>query len=103
MATGKEKNKKKIAVLVRERTDEALRMALGLTLCDDKVDVYLTGPAPPGTEQNRMSTGMLREMGAGLYWLSGFGHSRGEAQDFKPVSAEDLPAALLGYDIVIAY
>ncbi|VAX21523.1 hypothetical protein MNBD_NITROSPINAE03-798, partial [hydrothermal vent metagenome] len=26
---------KKIAALIRERQDEALRMALGITLCDD--------------------------------------------------------------------
>ncbi len=32
---------KRIAVLVRDRRGEALRMALGLTLMDDAVDVYL--------------------------------------------------------------
>ena len=93
--------KKKIAVLVRERTDEALRMALGLTLCDDAVDVYLTEAAPSASEQNRMSIDMLRTMGAGLYLLPGYC----EAADpvFKPVSGRDMPAALLDYDTVIAY
>ncbi|MDA8387799.1 MAG: hypothetical protein M0Z58_03910 [Nitrospiraceae bacterium] len=88
--------KKKIAVLVRERTDEALRMALGLTLCDDALDVYLTGAAPAGSEQNRMSIDMLRTMGAGLYSLF-------ETGDFTLVSERDMPRALLDYDIVIAY
>lgn len=98
------KNKKKIAVLVRERTDEALRMALGLTLCDDAVDVYLTGPVPSGTEQNLMSVEMLCLTGAGIYRLSGFGrHDEAWDPGFKPASAAALPAALLGYDIVIAY
>ena len=32
---------KKIAVLVRERQSEALRMSLGLILVDDQVDVYV--------------------------------------------------------------
>jgi hypothetical protein len=32
---------KRIAVLVRERQAEALRMALGLVLLDDAVDVYV--------------------------------------------------------------
>lgn len=32
---------KRIAVLVRERQAEALRMALGLMLLDDVVDVYI--------------------------------------------------------------
>lgn len=31
---------KKIAVLVRDRQEEALRMAVGATLKDDVIDVY---------------------------------------------------------------
>ena len=90
------KNKKKIAVLVRQRTAEALRMALGLTLLDDAIDVYLTGPAPGQDEQNRMSIEMLRAMGAGLYCLC-------EADEFTLVSEEAMPQRLLDYDVVIAY
>ncbi|MDA8085259.1 MAG: hypothetical protein M0Z75_01000 [Nitrospiraceae bacterium] len=88
--------KKKIAVIVRQRTDEALRMALGLTLFDDRVDVYLTGAGPARTEQNRMNMEMLRAMGAGLFSLC-------EADEFTRVDEDAMPGLLLGYEVVIAY
>lgn len=91
-----EKDKKKIAVLVRERTGEGLRMALGLTLFDDSVDVYLIGVAPGGSGQDRMNIEMLQAMKAGLYSLC-------EAGGFTRVKEEAVPERLLDYDVVIAY
>ena len=46
---------KKIAVLVRERQGEALRMAIGLTLRDDIVDVYVLDRPVDATEDNALS------------------------------------------------
>ncbi|MDA8169559.1 MAG: hypothetical protein M0Z59_07670 [Nitrospiraceae bacterium] len=86
----------KIAVLVRQRTEEALRMALGLTLMDDKVDVYLTVCPPEPTSQNAMNLEMLREMKAGFYALS-------DVEGFSRVEADRFSEILLGYDRVIAY
>lgn len=87
---------KQIAVLVKDRTEEALRMALGLTLYDDKVDVYLTGPGPAPTDMNLMNMEMLKAMKAGLYSIC-------EAEDFKRVSEDEMPQILLKYDFVISY
>ncbi|MDA8091741.1 MAG: hypothetical protein M0Z61_16165 [Nitrospiraceae bacterium] len=87
---------KNIAVLVKDRTEEALRMALGLTLYDDRIDVYLTGPAPAPTEMNLMNLEMLKAMKAGLYSIC-------EAEDFKRVNENEMPQILLKYDVVITY
>ncbi len=87
---------KRIAVVVKERSEEALRMALGLTLYDDMVDVYLAGHAPEPTEMNLMNLEMLKAMRAGLYCFR-------EADDFKRVNEQDMPDILLKYDVVISY
>ena len=87
---------KRIAVIVKDRSEEALRMALGLTLYDDMVDIYLTGPGPAPTETNLMNLEMLKAMKAGLYSIC-------EVEDFKRVSEEDVPQILLKYDVVIPY
>lgn len=41
---------KRVAVLVRDRPAEALRMALGLLLLGDEVDVYVLGRRLPASE-----------------------------------------------------
>lgn len=59
--------KKKIAVFVRERQAEALRMAVGLTLADDDVTVFVTGRKLADSGNIGMSLEMLQEMGAHIY------------------------------------
>ncbi|MDH3318573.1 MAG: hypothetical protein OEO84_02660 [Betaproteobacteria bacterium] len=58
---------KKIAVLVRERESEALRMALGLTLTDDIVDVYIVGRRLAASDEDLMNLELMREVGVGVY------------------------------------
>ncbi len=53
---------KKIAVLVRERQSEALRMSLGLILVDDVVDVYLLDRKLQATEETALHLETLKEM-----------------------------------------
>ena len=53
--------KKKIAVLVRDRQDEALRMALGLVLADDEVDVYVLDHKLADTEAVQLYLTTLKE------------------------------------------
>ncbi len=83
-------------MMVQERSEEALRMALGLTLYDDKVDIYLTCQGPEPTAMNLMNLEMLKAMKAGLYSVF-------EVDEFKRVSEEDMPQLLLKYDVVIPY
>ena len=53
---------KKIAVLVRERQAEALRVAVGLTLSDDRVEVYVLDRKIADTPQNATNIEVLTEM-----------------------------------------
>ncbi len=53
---------KKIAVLVRERQDEALRMSLGLILVDDLVDVYVLDRKLQAAGEAALHLETLREM-----------------------------------------
>mgnify|MGYP000126760382 CR=1 FL=1 len=89
--------RKRIAVIVGPRQGEGLRMALGLTLSNDQVDVYLRGPLREPSEQTRMSIEMLREVGAGLYVVEG------SEEGFSPVEPKELAQRLLGYDLVVPY
>ncbi len=53
---------KKIAVLIRDRQDEALRMALGLILMDDIIDVYILDRKVEDTDENKTSIETMRDM-----------------------------------------
>jgi hypothetical protein len=53
---------KKIAVLVRERQAEALRVAVGLTLNHDAVEVYVLDRKVAATPGNANNIEVLREL-----------------------------------------
>ncbi len=65
---------RKIAVLIRDRQEEALRMALGLTLADDRVDVYVLDRPMAWSRRSREYAALMAEMGIGLF--SNHPHSR---------------------------
>jgi len=58
---------KRIAVVVRDRESEALRMALGLTLADDVVDVYVVDRRLTASDDDLMNLELLKELGVGVY------------------------------------
>jgi hypothetical protein len=58
---------KKIAILVRERQVEALRMSLGLILADDVVDVYVLDRKLQQTEEGAMHLETMLEMEMKFY------------------------------------
>lgn len=58
---------KRIAVLVRDRQAEALRMALGLVLLDDTVDVYVLDRKLEDSEENRLHLSTLKEFDFPVY------------------------------------
>ena len=88
---------RKVAVLVRDRQQEALRVALGLTLCDNAVQVCLierrVAPAPGATD----FLPVLRELGVPLATTCG-----GDA-GFELLSPAELARRLLGCDHVLTY
>ncbi len=91
---------KRIAVLLAEKEgySEGLRMAAGLSLLDDKVDVYLLNgdfaQADLTAIENHLS--MMRTVGIGLY-------SNFEKEGFDFISTSDLGKDLLKYEYVFSY
>ncbi|MEE8552916.1 MAG: hypothetical protein V3S72_06410 [Desulfobacterales bacterium] len=88
---------KKIAVVIRDRQEEALRMALGLLLLDDTVDVFILDRPIENTEKNRSQLKTVEEMELSLYT------NCSENQDIEQLSVEEIAARLTTYDIVLAY
>jgi len=62
-ATGGGVMAKRIAVLVRERQSEALRVAIGLTLAGDRVDVVVLDRSVAEVPETRTYLGALKEIG----------------------------------------
>ncbi len=88
---------KKIAVLVRDRQEEALRMSLGLTLMDDAVDVFMLGKTTEWTEQGEENLELMKEMGINLY-----SSSRGNG-GLEHLSTEEIARRLVDYDHILPY
>lgn len=89
---------KKIAVLVQDRQDEALRMALGLTLADDEITVFNIGMKPiESNDANQLNIESLQMMDCPLFSVQ-------EADsDFETIAMQLIPEKLLDYDHVIPY
>ena len=88
---------KRIAVLARERQSEALRMAIGLTLRDDVVDVYVLDRPVEATEDNALNLETMKELK-----MQVFTNYKGSA-DMDYLSTREMAERLPGYDHIIAY
>lgn len=88
--------KKKIAVLVRDRQAEALRMAVGLTLADDEVNVFVMDKKLDEDEGIALNVETLGDLDVKIY-------SNVPENNFEVMSTEDIGTALLNYDTVIPY
>jgi len=88
---------KKIAVLVRDRQSEALRMSLGLTLVDDIIDVYMLNGKLTETEQDHLNLELMKELEMKIYT----NYKRNESVEY--LSTEQIAHKLLEYDHVLPY
>lgn len=88
---------KRIAVLVRERQTEALRVAVGLTLRDDRVEVYILDRAVEPTPENRGYLDTLAELGMPV----GTNAPGGAGLAFVPT--DEIARRLLACDHVVVY
>ena len=61
---------RKIAVVVRDRQGEALRMAIGIILMDDEVYIYVLDRVVEPTEQNLLNLETIRDMAPCLQKLT---------------------------------
>lgn len=88
---------KKIAVLVRERQGEALRMSLGLILGDDAVDVYVLDRKLQQTEENVLCLGTMQEMEMKIYT------NYPENADMEYLTTAEIARRLPQYDNILPY
>ncbi|VAX14791.1 hypothetical protein MNBD_NITROSPINAE04-2450 [hydrothermal vent metagenome] len=88
---------KKIAALIRERQDEALRMALGITLCDDIIDIFVLDRKLDPTEKNRNNMRVVKELE-----MSVFTNCK-DNDDMEMMTTEKIAEKLLSYDTIIPY
>ncbi|MHB9112128.1 MAG: hypothetical protein ACYC4D_05820 [Thermoleophilia bacterium] len=90
-------DKKKIAVMVRDRQGEALRMSLGLILADDEVTVFNVGAPIERNDENNLSIESLEMMDCVLYSVNEVD------EGFQSITMQDIPTKLLDYDHVVPY
>ncbi len=89
--------KKKIAILVRDRQDEALRMAVGMILLDDEIDIFVLDRRIVENENNSLYLETIRDMEMKAW-------SNIEDNCGLPVlSIKEIAEKLPEYDHVLAY
>jgi hypothetical protein len=88
---------KKIAVLVRDRQGEALRMSVGITLMDDTIDVYVLDRKVESNDDNDLNLETIKDMDMKL------ATNARENSGMDYISTEELAQKLLRYDHIIPY
>ena len=88
---------KKIAIMVRDRQSEALRMAMGAILLDDDIHVYVLDHGLDKTEQIGLYLETLNDLDIPVFT------NCAENVELQFLSLGEIAARLSGYDHVIAY
>jgi hypothetical protein len=88
---------KKIAVIVRDRQAEALRVAGGLTLADDIIEVFVLDTK---LDKNNADIAMPLELATELELKM---YSNNEENGYTTITLEEMAKKLLEYDVVIPY
>lgn len=88
---------KKIAVIVRDRPNEALRVTAGLTLLDDTIEVFVLDhkldKAEPKIEE---LLELIAELELKMY-------SNNPENGYTMITLEEMAKKLLEYDLVVPY
>ncbi len=88
---------KKIAVIVRDRQGEALRVSSGLTLADDTVEVFVLDRV---LDKNDPEITMPLELATDLDLKI---YSNNKENGYTMITLEEMATKLLEYDIVVPY
>lgn len=88
---------KKVAVLVTDRQEEALRMSLGLLLLGDVVDVYVLGRPLEPSARTRLHLETMKEFDVAVYT------DCAANADLTLLPADSVAERLLAYDHVLPY
>ena len=88
---------KKIAVLVRDRQGEALRMGVGMILADDEVSVFVLDREIEKNDDNDLNVETMGDMDVKLYT-----NVKGN-ENMEFISTEDMAKKLLEFDNILPY
>lgn len=89
--------KKTIAIVIRDRQEEALRMSIGLTILDDAIDIFVLDSRLEETENAKMNLEMIKDLGLKTYT------NTKENTDMAFISNDRLADTLLSYDHILPY
>ena len=87
---------KKIAIVVRDRKHEALRMSVGATLSDDKVNVFVIDDKLEYDDEINVNLQMLSELKVKVF-------SNNPDNQFDQKSIEEIAGMLADFDIILPY
>ncbi len=88
---------KKIAVIVRDRPGEALRVAGGLTLADDTIEVFvLDRKLDKNDPEVATPLELVSELDLKIY-------SNNSENGYTTMTLEEMSKKLLEYDVVVPY
>ena len=88
---------KKIAVIVRDRQGEALRVSGGLTLADDTIDVFvLDRKLDKSDPEIATPLELVNDLDLKMY-------SNNPENGYTTITLEDMAKRFLEYDIVVPY
>ena len=87
---------KKIAILVRDRKNEALRMAVGATLSNDEVSVFIMDEKLEIDEDVSVNLQMLSDLKVSIF-------SNNPENRYEQKTTEDIAAMLTEYDVIVPY
>ena len=88
---------KKIAVVVRDRQEEALRMSIGLTLMDDSVDIFCLNQKLVRNKQTALNIDTIKELELNIY------SNVEDDAETKYLPTAELANRLLIYDHILPY
>ncbi len=87
---------KKVAVLVRDRKGEALRMAVGATLADDEVNVFIMDDKLVPDEEMQLNLETMSDLDVKVY-------TNNPENPYEQMTTEEIARALPNYDVIIPY
>ena len=88
---------KKIAVVVRDRQSEALRMAIGIILLDDIIEIYVLDREIEKNDQNQLYLETIQDLELQVY----SNVKENDTMEYLPI--EDIARQLKQYDHILAY
>ncbi len=88
---------KKIAILIKGNVEEGLRMAVGATMLDDEIHVYILDKKVDKSDKNALNLETIDDLEMPLFT------NKADNSDIAQISTEKIVKKLVTYDHVIVY